>query len=149
MDTVKLPTRQDCTGDWLRQDAPQHRQSLQGTTAITALAARRHNHASRRYGIAAPFIASCHIANDAPALYIERLCRQFEYKFPVAYDGRQGRIEFDFGLCLLHADDAGLYLTVLSNRHKDLDKLKHAVGSHFERFAWQAPLHLAWQSPQD
>lgn len=136
--------------DWAT--AQQHRKPVVGgptTAMLSSLAARRHAHASRRNGIAAPYIASCHIASDTPALYIARLCEQFEHKLAVCYDAQQGRIEFDFGLCLLHTDPTGLHITTLSGNQKDLDKLKHAVGSHFERFAWQAPLCLDWQAAED
>ena len=140
--------------DWIaRQETPHYRQSLIGKAppahptkaVLPALAARRHAHADRRYGITAPYIESCHIATDTPALYIARLCQQFEHKLAVNYDPQQGRIAFDFGLALLHADSSGLHMVTLSHAQKDLDKLKHMIGSHFERFVWQAPLHLDWQ----
>lgn len=134
--------------DWAAQ---QHCKPVAGKPAATlaSLAARRHAHASRRNGIAAPYIASCHIATDSPGPYIARLCRQFEHKLAVSYDTQQGRIEFAFGLCLLHTDASGLHITARSSNQKDLDKLKHAVGSHFERFVWQAPLQLDWQTLED
>lgn len=140
--------------DWIaRQETPHYRQLVIGKTPPTqpakaappALAARRHAHADRRYGITAPYIESCHIATDTPALYIARLCQQFEHKLAVSYDAQQGRIAFDFGLSLLHADSRGLHMFTLSHTQKDLNKLKHMIGSHFERFVWQAPLHLDWQ----
>ncbi len=133
--------------DWAT--AQQYRKPVVGrptTGTPSSQAAHRHAHASRRNGIEAPYIASCHIATDTPALHIARLCEQFGHKLAVRYDAQQGRIEFDFGLCLLHTDPSGLHITTLSNNHKDLGKLKHAVGSHFERFAWQAPLRLDWQA---
>lgn len=140
--------------DWIaRQETPHYRQPVIGKAlpvqptkaALPALAARRHAHADRRYGITAPYIESCHIATDTPTLYIARLCQQFEHKLPVSYDAQQGRIAFDFGLSLLHADSSGLHMVTLSHTQKDLNKLKHMIGSHFERFVWQAPLQLDWQ----
>lgn len=115
------------------------------TAARHPLAAQRHDHPSRRHGIAAPCMATTHIPSATPSRYIERLCRQFEHKLTVSCDARQGRIEFDFGLALLYADATGLQLTMLSDNPKDLEKLKHVIGTHFERFVWQAPLQLEWQ----
>ncbi len=151
MDTVikRLHPNNDGS-DWAT--AQQHRRSTLGTSTIAqpaSLAMHRHLHASRRNGIAAPYLASCHIATDRPARYIARLCQQFEHKLAVSYDTQQGRIGFDFGLCLLHSDGGGLRISVFSDTPKNLDKLKHAVGSHFERFVWQAPLRLDWQTPED
>ena len=140
--------------DWIaRQETPHYRQSTIGKStptqtpkaALATLATRRHAHADRRYGITATYIESCHITTDTPALYIARLCQQFEHKLPVSYDAQQGRIAFDFGLSLLHADSSGLHMVTLSHTQKDLNKLKHMIGSHFERFVWQAPLQLDWQ----
>jgi uncharacterized protein len=148
MDTaIKQTLAGQAAIDW---SAQQHRRLLPGASTLnppTSLAARRHAHASRCNGIAAPHIASCHVATDTPSPYIAHLCHQFEHKLAVSYDAQQGRIGFDFGLCLLHTDATGLRITALSDNRKDLDKLKHAIGSHFERFVWQAPLQLDWQTP--
>jgi len=108
-------------------------------------AARRHALPGRSSGISAPCIATSYVATPTPARYISRLCRQFTHKLPVSFDEHHGRIEFAFGLSHLHADKTGLHITALSNNLQDLDKLKHLIAAHFERFAWQAELNLDWQ----
>ncbi|VXB02177.1 conserved hypothetical protein [Pseudomonas sp. 8BK] len=113
--------------------------------ALDNLAAQRHAHPGRCNGISAPYIASSYVATATPARYISRLCTQFAHKLPVSFDEHHGRIEFTFGLSHLHADRAGLHITALSNNPQDLDKLKHLIAAHFERFAWQAELSLDWQ----
>ena len=113
--------------------------------ALDNLAAQRHAHPDRCNGISAPCIASSFVATATPARYISRLCTQFTHKLPVSFDEHHGRIEFAFGLSHLHADQTGLHITALSNNPQDLDKLKHLIAAHFERFAWQAELSLNWQ----
>ncbi|MDX1724974.1 MAG: DUF2218 domain-containing protein [Pseudomonas sp.] len=100
---------------------------------------------SRCNGISAACIASSYVATATPARYISRLCTQFSHKLPVSFDEHQGRIEFAFGLSHLYADTTGLHITALSNNLQDLEKLKHLIATHFERFAWQAELSLDWQ----
>ena len=89
--------------------------------------------------------ASAHLPPAGPGRYPGRLCKHFAHKIPVSFDERQGRIEFDFGLTLLQAQDDGLRLTVQSPDQEQLDKLKQVVASHFERFAWREALDLDWQ----
>jgi hypothetical protein len=108
------------------------------------LAAQRHALPSRSSGISAPCIASSYVATATPARYIDRLGAQFVHKLPVSVDRQHARIEFAFGLAHLHADSHGLHLTALSNNLQDLEKLKHLIATHFERFAWQAELNLDW-----
>ncbi|MDO9619274.1 MAG: DUF2218 domain-containing protein [Pseudomonas sp.] len=121
------------------------RPALYPRNVLEALAAQRHALPERCKGISAPCIASSYIATTTPACYISRLCTQFAHKLPVSFDEHHGRIEFAFGLSHLHADRTGLYITALSNNAQDLDKLKHLIAAHFERFAWQAELSLDWQ----
>ncbi|TIH11176.1 DUF2218 domain-containing protein [Pseudomonas leptonychotis] len=90
-------------------------------------------------------MASSYVVTATPARYISLLCAQFAHKLPVSVDEQHGCIEFAFGLAHLHADSAGLHLTALSNSAQDLEKLKHLIATHFERFAWQAELNLDWQ----
>ena len=42
------------------------------------------------------------VRTDTPARYISRLCKHFAHRIPVSFDEHQGRIEFDFGIGLLH-----------------------------------------------
>jgi hypothetical protein len=89
--------------------------------------------------------ANAFVPTATPARYIGRLCKHFTHKIPVVFDEQQGRIEFAFGLSLLHAEPTGLRLTVESATQEDLDRLKQVVASHFERVAWQEALSLDWQ----
>lgn len=89
--------------------------------------------------------AHAFVPTATPARYIGRLCKHFAHKIPVTFDEQQGRIEFAFGLSLLHAEPTGLRLSVESAKQDDLDKLKQVVANHFERFAWQEALTLDWQ----
>ena len=113
-------------------------------TALDKLAAQRHAIPSRCNGISAPCIASSYVATPTPARYIRRLCEQFAHKLTVSCDEHHGRIEFDFGLTFLQAERTGLHITALSSNLQDLEKLKHLIAAHFERFAWQAELSLDW-----
>jgi hypothetical protein len=91
-----------------------------------------------------PLTANAFVPTATPARFIGRLCKHFAHKIPVRFDEQQGRIEFAFGLTLLHAENDGLRLTVQSPDQDQLDKLKQVVASHFERFAWQETLSLDW-----
>lgn len=121
------------------------RPALYPHNRLDDLAALRHAQPSRCNGISAACIASSYVATATPARYISRLCTQFSHKLPVSFDEHQGRIEFAFGLSHLYADTTGLHITALSNNLQDLEKLKHLIATHFERFAWQAELSLDWQ----
>ncbi|WP_339523144.1 DUF2218 domain-containing protein [Pseudomonas sp. EA_35y_Pfl2_R111] len=114
-------------------------------TTLDTLAAQRHAIPSRCNGIGAPCIASSYVPTPTPARYISRLCAQFAHKLQVSCDEHHGRIEFDFGLAHLHADSTGLHIMALSSNPQDLEKLKHLIAAHFERFAWQAEISLDWQ----
>lgn len=89
--------------------------------------------------------ATAHVPTATPARYIGRLCKHFAHKIPVSFDERQGRIEFEFGLALLAAEQDGLRLSVQAADQEQLERLKQLVASHFERFAWQEALALDWQ----
>lgn len=89
--------------------------------------------------------STSHVATDTPGRYIGRLCKHFAHKIPVAYDEQQGRIEFDGGVCRLHADASGLTLRVDAASAEQLGRLEQVVANHFERFAWQEALQLDWQ----
>lgn len=88
--------------------------------------------------------ASAHVITATPARYISRLCKHFAHRVPVSFDEKQGRIEFDLGLGLLHAEGDGLTLAVESQSPEGLERLKEIVGSHFVRVAWQEELQLEW-----
>ena len=89
--------------------------------------------------------ASAHVSTATPARYISRLCKHFAHRVPVSFDEQQGRIEFDLGLGLLHAEGDGLTLAVESQSPEGLERLKEIVGSHFVRAAWQEELQLEWR----
>ncbi|BCD84920.1 hypothetical protein PSm6_13270 [Pseudomonas solani] len=89
--------------------------------------------------------ASAHVVTDTPARYISRLCKHFAHRIPVSFDEHQGRIEFDFGIGLLHAEAGGLTLKVEAADTANLEKMKDVIASHFERFAWQEALQLDWR----
>jgi hypothetical protein len=88
---------------------------------------------------------SAHVTTATPARYISRLCKHFAHRVPVSFDEKQGRIEFDLGLGLLHAEGDGLTLAVESQSPEGLERLKEIVGSHFVRVAWQEELQLEWR----
>ena len=92
-----------------------------------------------------PLTASAHVTTATPARYISRLCKHFAHRVPVSFDEKQGRIEFDLGLGLLHAEGDGLTLAVESQSPEGLERLKEIVGSHFVRVAWQEELQLEWR----
>lgn len=108
-------------------------------------AAGLHARAHGRRAIATPHVATSYVLTLTPARYISRFCSQFSHKLAVNFDESQGRVEFDFGIAFLHTDNTGLYLSALSDTRENLEKLKHLIATHFERFAWQAQLELDWQ----
>lgn len=90
------------------------------------------------------FSSSAFVTTATPGRYISRLCKHFAHKIPVEFDEQQGRIQFDIGLALLHSEAGGLRLVAQTPQAEHLEKLKHVVASHFERFAWQEALTLDW-----
>jgi hypothetical protein len=59
--------------------------------------------------------ANAFVPTATPARYIGRLCKHFTHKIPVVFDEQQGRIEFAFGLSLLHTEPILLLLLLQSS----------------------------------
>jgi hypothetical protein len=89
--------------------------------------------------------ASTFVVTDSPARYISRLCKHFAHKVPVSFDEQQGRVEFERGVGLLHAEANGLRLSVQAADGDALAHVQEVLDRHFVRVAWQEELTLVWQ----
>ncbi|NCX90336.1 MAG: DUF2218 domain-containing protein [Rhodobacteraceae bacterium] len=62
----------------------------------------------------------------------------------VDFDSQAGRIEFPFGIAELNAEELGLNMIAKAETAESLDKMKHVLASHLERFAFREKLECNW-----
>jgi hypothetical protein len=76
--------------------------------------------------------------------YLQQLCKHFSHKIDVKFSREAGWIKFDFGCANLTADGDILKITVNADSLEDLDRLKHVLSSHLERFAFREDFQINW-----
>ena len=88
--------------------------------------------------------AEARVSTAKASIYMKQLCRHFGHNRPAEFDDERGRIEFDFGVCELKADDGMLVFRVRGETEESLERLEQVIKSHFERFAAKDQLEVSW-----
>ena len=70
------------------------------------------------------------------SIYLQQIGKHFSHKLEVDFDSQAGRIEFPFGIAELNAEELGLNMIAKAETAENLDKMKHVLASHLERFAF-------------
>jgi len=78
------------------------------------------------------------------SIYLQQIGKHFSHKFEVDFDSQAGRIEFPFGIAELNAEELGLNMIAKAETAESLDKMKHVLASHLERFAFREKLECNW-----
>ena len=84
------------------------------------------------------------IRSERASSYLQQLCKHFGHRIEVEFDGKRGRITFDFGRCELAAEDDALTMSASADDQESLRRVEDVVGSHLERFAFRETLEIAW-----
>jgi uncharacterized protein len=85
------------------------------------------------------------VATDKPVPYMRQLCKHFGHKVDASFDDDSGYIQFDFGRCVLHANNGTLTLDVSAADAESHERMERVIGSHLERFGRRDELSVAWQ----
>ncbi len=90
--------------------------------------------------------AAAVVQTSRSARYLGQLCKHFQHKLPVTFEGRRGRIEFAGGVCELDAPEGSeaLHLRVTAREPGELASLEDVVTRHLVRFAFREPLAVEW-----
>lgn len=86
------------------------------------------------------------ITTDSGARLIHRLCKHWAHKLEVEEEANQGRVAFDEGACLMHADESALTVAIEALDEASLDRLEAVVASHLERMAGKETLDIVWEN---
>jgi hypothetical protein len=78
------------------------------------------------------------------SIYLQQIGKHFSHKLEVDFDSQAGRIEFPFGIAELNAEELGLNMIAKAETAESLDKMKHVLASHLERFAFREKLECNW-----
>ena len=78
------------------------------------------------------------------SIYLQQIGKHFSHKLVVDFDSQAGRIEFPFGIAELNAEELGLNIIAKAVTAENLDKMKHVLASHLERFAFREKLKCNW-----
>jgi len=86
------------------------------------------------------------VPTKVPARYLGQLCKHFQHKLPVTFEGGHGRIAFSAGLCEPQAiEDADtLVMSVTASDEASLKSLEDVVARHLERFAFRDETKVSW-----
>lgn len=84
----------------------------------------------------------------AAARYLGQLSRHFAHKIAVDYrpDAAppEAVAQFPLGTCHMRAEAGELTVAVNASSQEGLERIRHVVDSHLERFAWREKLILRW-----
>ncbi|MFD2261852.1 DUF2218 domain-containing protein [Lacibacterium aquatile] len=92
-------------------------------------------------------ILETRLATEHGTRYLIQLCKHFAHKIPATYEGNEGQISFDAGVCRLSADTAGLLMSVDAGNAEDATMLAGVMARHLERFAFREELAFDWKAP--
>ncbi|WP_346796426.1 DUF2218 domain-containing protein [Halomonas sp. Bachu 37] len=91
-------------------------------------------------------LSRAEIATPSAEKLVNRLCKHWEHKLEVTREGREARIQFEEGLCLLHAEPETLVVAIETLEEDSLDQLEGVVGRHLERMAGDEELVIVWEN---
>jgi hypothetical protein len=84
------------------------------------------------------------VATPKASIYMKQLCRHFGHRLPAEFTDSTGRIEFEFGVCELAAEDGTLVLRAEAADGDSRERLEQVIASHLQRFAHRDELQIAW-----
>ena len=93
--------------------------------------------------------ARAQVTTTNASRYLMQLCKHFRHKVSVEFDAHNGRVDFPFGLCLMEVSGDVLTLDCQSGSAEDMDRMRHVLDDHLERFAWKEKLQLSWTVPAE
>lgn len=91
-------------------------------------------------------ISRAEIATESGARLINRLCKHWAHKLEVEYKEGQGRVTFEGGTCLMHAEPELLRVSIEALDEEGLDRLEGVVASHLERMAGDEAIEIIWET---
>jgi hypothetical protein len=86
------------------------------------------------------------VPTELPRRYMTQLCKHFEHRLTVAYDDRQGCIDFADGRCVLSAQPQALVMIVKAESPAALERIQDVVARHLLRFAFRHPPEIVWHA---
>lgn len=86
------------------------------------------------------------VTTELPQRYLTQLCKHFEHKLAVTYDGPSGEIVFSVGTCRLRADTGLLTLSLEAPDAASLAQLQGVVARHLVRFAFREEMQIGWHA---
>ena len=89
-------------------------------------------------------IAEAQVKSEEASRYLVQLCKHFAHKTPADFDERQGRVDFQPGLCVMKALGNELSLRCEAQTEPTLYHVKSIVEIHLVRFAWREKIALTW-----
>lgn len=90
-------------------------------------------------------VAQAEIRSERASRYLVQLCKHFAHKTTANYDDRTGKVDFQPGLCVMHAAEDCLSLRCEASNEPDLIRVKSIVADHLVRFAWQESIAVEWR----
>jgi hypothetical protein len=90
-------------------------------------------------------VAEAMVATDRADRYLVQLCKHFAHKVPAEWSDHKGFADFGWGTCTLVATEDGLALRAAAPDAAGLDRVKHVVADHTERFGSRDNLTVVWQ----
>jgi catechol 2,3-dioxygenase len=84
------------------------------------------------------------VATAKPSPYLLQLAKHFRHKRDVRFDEHSAVIPFAFGTAELAAEPQALTIAAHAHTPADLERVKHVVGSHLERFGRRDELEVSW-----
>ncbi|SEN15377.1 DUF2218 domain-containing protein [Nonomuraea pusilla] len=84
------------------------------------------------------------VETDRAGRYLAQLCKHFARKVPAEWTDDHGTARFDWGTCVLRAHPDALTLHVEAADEESLDRVRHVVTDHLERFGARDGLRVTW-----
>jgi caffeoyl-CoA O-methyltransferase len=88
--------------------------------------------------------ATAFVVTSRPERYIKQLVSHFGNKVKTELTDGGGRLEFDFGVCVLKAAPTGIELIGTAEDAAQLETLKDVVARHLVRFGVNDQLTVTW-----
>lgn len=85
------------------------------------------------------------VPTEHASKYLQQLCKHWTHRLDVTFDAQHGTVKFEGSVATLDARDSGLEVTLEATDAETLERIKGAVSSHLDRFAFrEAPLTFEW-----
>ncbi|WP_072396813.1 DUF2218 domain-containing protein [Hyphomicrobium sp. CS1GBMeth3] len=89
-------------------------------------------------------VAEAQVKSEKASRYLVQLCKHFAHKVPTDYDASTGRVDFQPGLCIMHAVGDQLSLRCEADSEPALHRVKDVVEIHLVRFARGEEIAVTW-----